>query len=316
MNIKSVPCNNLGIKMNIVNYNSNSTSQEEEFHYNYLSPFQINDQIIKEEGLEEENIYLNKAEENQVIFPSEENFKFSLFTPKKKNYYYDSLYSKELVFKVFDIPKRKEEKEIIEGNNSEKGKGGIDTSLEIEESIHENKYLGKKHERKRSDHKRKRIKSNFCNHIIKILNKKLKLINSFLRFEKFPQCEIINVAKNENKKIFNFTLKEMLLYKAFENIPHLKLKNQNREIITEIERERNNKEWEHNNNILKFLEVEGNKVINDVLNKKLKDIYEEYLISDEFQQSLEELRGEGKYHDYIHEYFITAQTFLKYYEVM
>ena len=316
MNKEIVPGDKLGNEMNISNNNSASTAQEEEIYLNFLSASQVNDDIMEEKGLVEEDIYLNKAEEKHFIFPSEEKFQFFLFTPKKKNYYYDSLYSKELVFKVLDIPQGKKETEISEGSNNETEKEGIDTSLENEECNHENKYLGKKHERNRSDHKRKRIKSDFCSHVIKILNKKLKSINTFLRFEKFPQWEIVNVAKGENKKFFNFTLKEMLFYKTFENNPHIKLKNKNREIINETERERNKKEWEHNNNILKFLEMEGNKEINDVLNKKLKDIYKEYLISDEFQQSLEELRIKGKYHDYIHEYFITAKTFLNYYEVV
>ncbi len=107
MNKEIVPGDKLGNEMNISNNNSASTAQEEEIYLNFLSASQVNDDIMEEKGLVEEDIYLNKAEEKHFIFSSEEKFQFFLFTPKKKNYYYDSLYSKELLFKEIDIPQGK-----------------------------------------------------------------------------------------------------------------------------------------------------------------------------------------------------------------
>ena len=47
----------------------------------------------------------------------------------------------------------------------------------------------------------------------------------------------------------------------------------------------------------------------------MKDIYKQYLVSEVFQKSIEELRGEGKYYDFIHDYLTLVKNLLKYYEV-
>ena len=47
----------------------------------------------------------------------------------------------------------------------------------------------------------------------------------------------------------------------------------------------------------------------------MKDLYNEYLASDEFQKSIEELRDEGNYFEYIKNYISAAKNFNKYYEV-
>ena len=66
---------------------------------------------------------------------------------------------------------------------------------------------------------------------------------------------------------------------------------------------------------MKVLEVAGKTNIDKILNMKMKDIYKEYLDSDEFQQSIEKLRRKRKNYDYIHDYLIIAKNVLKYYGV-
>ena len=48
---------------------------------------------------------------------------------------------------------------------------------------------------------------------------------------------------------------------------------------------------------------------------KMKDIYKEYLASDEFQKSIEELIAEGKYYEYIHNYIEVAKNVLRFYNI-
>ena len=213
------------------------------------------------------------------------------------------------------------EKEIEDGieecKEIEKENGIEEELLDrvIEEENPEDTMSGGNEKKERDDNKRKRIKSNFCKYLIIALNEILKLVDPYFYFENISQYEVTDVSIKENKKIWNFTLKEFLSYKVFENIPHTKLKNKKKEIKREIERERNKKEWEHNIKILNLLEEKGNKIIDEILKEKMKDIYKQYLVSEVFQKSIEELRGEGKYYDFIHDYLTLAKNLLKYYEV-
>ena len=153
---------------------------------------------------------------------------------------------------------------------------------------------------------------------MKNLNLKKKIRGN--QFKKIPQCEAINVAIQENFKILNFTFKELLSYKAYEKISLKKIKDKDKEIEREIEREKAKEACKHNEQVLKVLEVAGKTNIDKILNMKMKDIYKEYLDSDEFQQdefqqSIEKLRRKGKNYDYIHDYLIIAKNVLKYYGV-
>ena len=79
--------------------------------------------------------------------------------------------------------------------------------------------------------------------------------------------------------------------------------------------------WEKNKAILDYLEKEENQELykrldfENILNLKMKDLYNEYLASDEFQKSIEELRDEGNYFEYIKNYISVAKNFNKYYDV-
>ena len=48
------------------------------------------------------------------------------------------------------------------------------------------------------------------------------------------------------------------------------------------------------------------------LNKKMEVIYQEYLKSDEYENSIKRLKEEGNYYDYIHDYVQTAENLLSF----
>ena len=95
---------------------------------------------------------------------------------------------------------------------------------------------------------------------------------------------VSNMAKDYNKKVMEMTLKEMLLDKSFE--------------LFSKKKEKDEKIWEKNKNVINYIENKLDKDLIKILNMKMKDLYLEYLNSDEFANSIKELKEEGKYFDY------------------
>ena len=148
---------------------------------------------------------------------------------------------------------------------------------------------------------RKRIKSDYYRNIFKYLNALLNKNkeNSNLKFGFLPQCLISNVTKDYNKKVMEMTLKEMILDKSFE--------------LFSKKKEKDEKIWQKNKKIIDYIENNLDKNINLILNTKMKDLYKEYLNSDEFANSIKELKEEGKYFDYIKNYIQVANHYVEYY---
>ena len=247
--------------------------------------------LESEDDLKEEEIYLiqanklKKSEEKEDIIISNDKYgikaqikgEFQLFNQWSQEYNYSELYGKDLIFKVI---------------NKESPSSDTDK---------------KNHKRKNMpDIMRKRIKSDWCSKILINLNERLKPLN--LSFCRLSQCEITNVAKEENNKILKMTLKEFILYRPFDIYPQKKGK-----------KDKDIANWKKNKELLEFLE--NNKDIcikfnlDNILNTSMKDIYNEYLISDEFQKSIEELKDEGNYYEYIKKYMNTAKNLVDYYSL-
>lgn len=149
---------------------------------------------------------------------------------------------------------------------------------------------------------RKRIKSDYYRNILKYLNKLLidkNKENSNLKFGFLPQCLISNVTKDYNKKVMEMTLKEMILDKSFE--------------LFSKKKEKDEKIWQKNKNIINYIENNLDNNLNLILNTKMKYLYKEYLNSDEFANSIKELKEEGKYFDYIKNYIQVANQYVEYY---
>lgn len=175
----------------------------------------------------------------------------------------------------------------------------------------------KRKRKKMKDNMRKRIKSHFHKKIQNKLNDILKEINIEKSFN-FPQLIVADVTRERNKNNFGITLEETLsngvynskifnkiikrdkiskilfskLYKRYKEIKQV-------ELIQE-----NNKE------ILKILNENKNEKLQFLLKKKMEVIYEEYLKSDEYEDSIKKLKKEGNYYAYIHDYTEAAQNLL------
>ena len=130
------------------------------------------------------------------------------------------------------------------------------------------------------DNIRKKIKSDFLKALRKCINKKLEAFisnNSSLKLCNFPNIIVYDITKKLNKKLLNMTFREILLENSFEEFGH--------KIKTNLKP----KIWENNKKVLDFLENQNNANFNIILNMKIKDIFNEYLISDEFKKNIEHL---------------------------
>ena len=149
------------------------------------------------------------------------------------------------------------------------------------------------------DNMRKRIYTNAFRNIIKDLNQKLLKIKDWeqkLKFCSLSQNIIANVAKTKNKTRMNMSLKELILDDS------------------NCKKDKDTSSWNNNKKILEILEsTKNHKDIKQILEMKMKDIFNEYLKSDEFQKSIEELNQDGRYFEYIHNYIKVAKNFVEYY---
>ena len=107
-----------------------------------------------------------------------------------------------------------------------------------------------------------KIKTNFFNtHIIKLLKKNLISIGSHKNIEKFPAIIVKDVNKNKkNKELWSMTLAEFLLW-----INTLNKNYKFKDIV---------------NNVL----VQKSDNFREILNKKLCELYKDYIASDEFKK--------------------------------
>ena len=120
----------------------------------------------------------------------------------------------------------------------------------------------------RLDNIRVRIKRGFFNYaLLEKLNENLKMIGSNKYFQKFPQHLVSDVDRRRNKELFSLALKDF-----FEN----KKLNFN---------EKNNdcRNYNHNLDVLKDNKVKNNLEFKKILKKTIKQLYEEYINSDEFK---------------------------------
>ena len=139
------------------------------------------------------------------------------------------------------------------------------------------------------DDMRKRINSNFYKQLKRKLNDKLREINIFNQNFAFSQSMIINVAKIEDKKNLDMPLKEILLTE-YKN--DFKTKEKNKDIINKY--------------------VKKDDPINNILKIQIKFLYNEYLHSEQFNESINKL-SEAENFDYIHNYIKVAEEFIDFF---
>ena len=142
---------------------------------------------------------------------------------------------------------------------------------------------------------RTKIKYRFFRNLIKVINQKLKLVNSKKYFAPLPQNFIRNVKKDLNRVMFNKTFKELFSIN-FE-------KSQNKDVILS---------HKNKNNLAVLEYLENEKDISEKINyncfKNLKmyQIFDEYLKSKEFENEILNFELKGEEESYIYKYIKLA----------
>ena len=148
------------------------------------------------------------------------------------------------------------------------------------------------------DNIRRKIKRGFFNHaLIRELNDKLKSFKIKNYFEKFPKHFVDDVNRKRNKDILNLTLKEIFEKKElylFKN--NVSLNN-----------------YFHNLKIIQSEDIKENEELKKIFNKTFRELYEEYLVSDEFKideiNRLKKKNGD----EYISKYIALAKNLIEFF---
>ena len=139
------------------------------------------------------------------------------------------------------------------------------------------------------DNIRKKIKLGFFNiALIKMLNDKLRSIGNNKYFAKFPQSFISDVNKKRNKEIFEKTLRDIFVEKE----------------LYKCEDKKGASNYFQNLNIV---QNENNVEFKKITDKTIRDLYEEYINSDEFKiREINRLKNKDMSDYYIARYIYLA----------
>ena len=152
----------------------------------------------------------------------------------------------------------------------------------------------------RLDNIRVKIKRGFFNYaLLSKLNEKLKMIGSNKYFQKFPQFLVSDVDRSRNKEIFGLTLRKFI-----EN-----------EGLNCNGKKNDCRNYNHNLDVLKDNKVKNNLEFNKIIGKTIKQLYEEYINSDEFQiNEINRLKYVKKENDeYIKNYKEVGQNLIEFF---
>ena len=166
-------------------------------------------------------------------------------------------------------------------------------------------FLGNKrlsYRRQRKDNKdniRTKIKRGFFNSaLINKLNDKLKSIRSNKYFMKFPQNFVSDISQKRNKEIVNMTLKEIFEKKE--------LYKQENEIGFD--------NYLHNLKVIQSEIIKENSEFKKILNKTFRELYEEYINSDEFKiGEIGRLKEHKMEDDYIKKYIYLSRELIDFF---
>ena len=224
-----------------------------------------------------DNPFLKSIENAQDLFSLSE------LTQNKK---------KELLFKITYSPKyslfNKTKVGTVLDEDDEKG--------ETQSFLKQKRILIKSRKENR-DNIRKKIKRRFFNNVLpKKLNDKLRMIGRDEYFSKFPQFFASDVDKNRNKIIVDMSLKEI-----FENS----------ELYS----------FEDKNGYAKYLDnkkviekIKNNEIFKIILSETFRELYEEYLDSDEFKiDEINRLKESKMENHYIRRYKDIAKDLINFF---
>ena len=204
--------------------------------------------------------------------------------------YEQSLLKNTITLKIFDViyPDKYSVFTRIEND--------LSYLLKEEEMLCQRKrYNIRRKRRENNDNIRKKIKRGFFNKgLIHKLNMILKNQNINSYFEIFQQHFVGDVTKRTNNQLMNMTLEEIFEKK-------------------ELYQESELKNYKHNFNLVKSIEIQENKEIKNILNKKLYLIFEEYINSKEFLiDEINRLKNKKMDNEYIKRYIYLTKHFIEF----
>ena len=204
--------------------------------------------------------------------------------------YEQSLLKNTITLKIFDViyPDKYSVFTRIEND--------LSYLLKEEEMLCQRKrYNIRRKRRENNDNIRKKIKRGFFNKgLIHKLNMILKNQNINSYFEIFQQHFVGDVTKRTNNQLMNMTLEEIFEKK-------------------ELYQESELKSYKHNFNLVKSIEIQENKEIKNILNKKLYLIFEEYINSKEFLiDEINRLKNKKMDNGYIQRYIYLTKHFIEF----
>ena len=176
---------------------------------------------------------------------------------------------------------------------------GLISIEETEETFLKRKRLLIRKPRKdNQDNMRKKIKRGFFNTaLINILNQKLESFGSSKYFEKFPQFFVSDVNQKRNKEIFSMTLRQILEKKE----------------LYENEQKSGFENYSHNLKVVQSEDIKENEEFKIIFKKKICELYEEYLNSDEFKiGEINRLKEKNMADDYIARYIYLANHLIEF----
>lgn len=164
-----------------------------------------------------------------------------------------------------------------------------------------NIWKDKQQRKDKIDEIMKKIKSRFFKAMKSCINKIFENNGIKRQLDYLPQEFIANVYKTNNKLMLEKTLEEIII----EN------KNNNSKAKKKQSKSKNNLD------LLDYLKENLNnkriRKIYKIFNTNIKDLYNEYLKSEQFEESIVKLKEEGNYSSYIQDYINKAKNFINYF---
>ena len=168
-----------------------------------------------------------------------------------------------------------------------------------ERNLLKKRFRDKRPRRENQDNIRRKIKRGFFNNaLVKKLNDKLRSNGIIKYFEKFPRHFVNDVNKKKNKQILIMTLQEIFEKKELYSFKDkVTLDN-----------------YLHNKNLIKNEEIKENEELNMIMNKTIRELYEEYINSDEFKiNEINRLKNNKMQDEYITKYISLAKNLIEFF---
>ena len=195
--------------------------------------------------------------------------------------------------KNYEILSENKEKDNKNKENNNK-KGNNENNINKKDNLNKKiKFITYKKKGKRKDDKDlkiKKIKGKFFKYIIKKLNEKLENLNIEGKFNHFSKRMIECMRKTKFKKILELSVIKFLNYEELNKIDNKIIIPENNKRLYEKLKNRSDCNYLFQNTL--------NDKSDDLFLKTLKDLYVEYLKSDDFQCTIKKFKPKVKSDDF------------------